>query len=185
MTPGVSRLDNPHTGSGMFRDAVAAATGLAILRALSSYSWLSGALVGKDAKFSHDFLSGAGLASRITDPEKGFAVKALTEGVSHFLTNVVAPNAQIFAWLIALGELCVGVSLLLGIVTRLGGFFAIVQAITNILVAGGNGADTIGHNYMLALVGLVVILTAAARTYGIDGWLISRYPNARWLRFIC
>jgi uncharacterized membrane protein YphA (DoxX/SURF4 family) len=79
----------------------------------------------------------------------------------------------------------VGVSLLLGLFTRLGGFFAIVQAVTNALVAGGNGADTIGHNYMLALVGLVVLLSAAGRTYGLDGLLIARFPNSRFLRLIC
>jgi len=185
MTPDVSRADRPRPGSARFRDVVAASTALAILRVLSSYSWLNGALVGKDAKFNPEFLDGSGLAMRILDPLKGFAHTALTEGVSHFLTNTVVPHAAVFAWLIALGELCVGVSLLLGLFTRVGGFFAIVQAVTNILVAGGNGADTIGHNYMLALVGLVVLLSAAGRTYGLDGLLIARFPNSRFLRFIC
>jgi hypothetical protein len=32
---------------------------------------------------------------------------------------------------------------------------------------------------------LVVILTAAGRTYGIDGLLTARFPNARWLGLIC
>ncbi len=79
----------------------------------------------------------------------GFVHTAANHTIVSFLTGTVVPHASLFAWLIALGELGVGVSLLLGLFTRLDGFFAIVQAATYMLVAGGSGADTIGHNYML------------------------------------
>ncbi len=75
-------------------------------------------------------------------------------------------------------------SLLLGPFTRLGGFFCVVQAVVNLLIAGKSGPDTIGHNYLLALIGLIVLLTAAGRTYGLDGLLIARFPHSRLLRLV-
>ena len=154
---------------------------LAVVRILSSYSWLNGAFVGKDAKFTADFLSGTGLAKRINET---FVHTTASEGISSWLTNSVVPNASLFAWLLALGEAGVGISLLLGLFTRLGGFFAVVQALANMLVVGGMGADTIDQNYLLALLGIAFIITAAGRTLGLDGILIKRFPNSRLLRFV-
>lgn len=48
--------------------------------------------------------------------------------------------------MIGFGDLAIGISLSLGLFTRLGGTLAIVRAVTNILVAGGAGADTVGFN---------------------------------------
>ena len=162
-----------------------AAMALALLRILSSYSWLSGAFIGKDAKFSPDFLAGPGLVSRITGgPNGGFVHTVLSSGIAAWLTGTVIPHASLFAWLLALGEAVVGISLLLGVFTRLGSFLAILQSIVNILVAGGGGADTIGHNYLLIILALAFIVTAAGRKYGIDGMLVRRFPNSRLLRVL-
>ena len=90
--------------------------------------------------------------------------------VATFLTGVVVPHAALFAWLLALGGLGVGLSLWLGLFSRLGGAGAIFLAVVNILGAarGKNAADTFGHNYTLALAGLVVIISAAGHVYGLD-----------------
>lgn len=116
----------------------------------------------------------------------GFAHTAVAPWVSSLLTGAVVPHASLFAWLIALGHSGVGLSLLLGLFARLGGAGAIVLGITNILVAGGapNATDTIGSNYMLAVAGLAVLISAAGRSYGLDRLLIERFPNVRWLRVI-
>jgi hypothetical protein len=106
------------------------------LRIMSSLAWLDSAFVGKDAKFAAAFLSGAGLADAITQK---FVNTALTPSVVNVLQNIVLPHAMIFALLIAFGDLAIGLSLFLGLFTRLGGALAIVRAITNILVAGGRG----------------------------------------------
>jgi hypothetical protein len=55
---------------------------------------------------------------------------------------------------------------------------AIAQSIVNLLVAGGSGADTIGHNYLL-IIALAFIAAAAGRIYGLDGMLIRRFPHVR------
>lgn len=109
---------------------------------------------------------------------------AINSGVSSWLMHSVVPHAAVFAWLLALGEAGVGISLLLGLFTRLGGLFAIVQAVINILIAAGMGTDTIFHDYLLIILGLAVMLSAAGRKYGIDALLLRRFPNSHLLRLI-
>jgi uncharacterized membrane protein YphA (DoxX/SURF4 family) len=151
------------------------------LRMMSSLPWLDSAFVGKDAKFAPAFLSGAGLADVIT---KKFVHTALTPAVVDVLQNIVLPNATIFALLIAFGDLAIGVSLSLGLFTRLGGALAIMRATTNIFTAGGAGTDTIGFNAMLIVAGVICITTGAGRNYGIDRFLLARWPTLGFLRLI-
>ncbi len=84
--------------------------------------------------------------------------------------------------MIGVGDAWIAVSLLFGLFTRLGGVVCVLRAVTNILVGGGAGADTIGFNYLLIVFGLLFMFTAAGRVYGIDGWLIRRAPQSRLLR---
>src|ERR1700722_9464212 len=91
------------------------------LRVITSLAWLDSAVIGKDAKMSPAFLSGAGLAERVTET---FIHTAVTPAVANFLQNVVLPHAQIFALLIACGDLVIGISLMLGVLTRVGGCLA-------------------------------------------------------------
>ena len=151
------------------------------LRVISSLAWLDSAVIGKDAKMSPAFLSGDGLAERVTGT---FIHTAVAPGVADFLQNVVLPHVQIYAVLIAVGDLVIGTSLLLGVLTRVGGCLAIARAVTNILVVGGAGPDTIGFNVMLITAGVIATTTGAGRRYGIDGRLLARWPSVRLLRFL-
>jgi len=166
--------------AGINRGALSANVALALVRALSSYSWLDSVLWGKEAKLAPHFLSGVGLTQRITMGKTAFVHTTLLPGVASFLTGTVVPHAS----LIALGELVTGLSLLLGLFARLGGALTIIQALVNIVIAGGNSQDTLGHNYMLLVVGLGVLLAAAGRTYGLDRLLIECYPSSRLLRLV-
>jgi thiosulfate dehydrogenase (quinone) large subunit len=151
------------------------------LRIISSLAWLDSALVGKDAKLSYAFLSGAELAKRVGET---FVLTAVTPGVVAFLRNVVLPHAQIFAILIGFGDLMIGISLSVGIFTRLGSVLAILRALANILVAGGAGPDTVGFNVMLIAAGAIGLTTGAGRRFGIDSLLLARWPAAKLLRLV-
>lgn len=151
------------------------------LRVISSLAWLDSAFVGKDAKLSAAFLSGGELVKKVNET---FIHTAVTPGVSALLRNVVEPNAQIFAIMIGVGDLAIGVSLLFGFLTRLGGTFAIMRAVTNILVAGGAGHDTVGFNAMLITAGAIALTTRSGRRFGIDAMLLNRWPNVRFLRLL-
>ncbi|MGI8510577.1 MAG: DoxX family protein [Gemmatimonadaceae bacterium] len=151
------------------------------LRVISSFAWLDSAFIGKDAKISAAFLSGEGLTKTITTK---LLHTAVTPGIADLLQNLVLPHAQIFAILVGLGHLAVGLSLLLGLFTRVGGVLCILLAATNILVAGGAGPDTIGFNSMLIAAGAIFIATRAGRRFGIDGLLLARWPSARLLDIV-
>jgi uncharacterized membrane protein YphA (DoxX/SURF4 family) len=151
------------------------------LRVMSSLAWLDSAFVGKDAKLATTFLSGTGLADVI---RQKFVHTALAPAVVTILQNMILPHAMIFAMLIAFGDLAIGLSLFLGLFTRLGGAIAILRAVTNILVAGGAGPDTIGFNGMLIVAGAICITTGAGRYYGIDRYLLARWPSIAFLRLI-
>ena len=167
--------------SSLGRAMLAPVALLAVLRIFSSYTWLAGALQGSDAKLRSGFLSGAGLFERVVSGPNAFATHAAFPALGRWLPGFVAAAPATLAWLLALGELAVGLSLLLGLLTRLGGLFAVVQAIVQTLAAAGNGADTIGHNYLLALTGLIVLVAGAGRKWGIDAVLLTRWPRSRLL----
>ena len=151
------------------------------LRVVSSLAWLQSALVGKDAKLAPSFLNGAGLAERAGG---AFSHTAIAPWVVTFLHDVVVPHAQVFALLVAFGDLAIGISLALGLFARAGAAGEIARCAVNVLVAGGAGADTIGFNVMLATAGIITIATAAGRARGLDGVLQRRMPAARALRVL-
>src|SRR5689334_13207245 len=55
-----------------------------------------------------------------TPPSRGTVVNA-PAFYADFLTSVVQPNAQLFSYLVTLGEWTAGILLLLGLLTRFGG----------------------------------------------------------------
>jgi len=182
--PGDALVDhNTHKFSTMSKlpDIHRARSSIIWLRVISSLAWLDSALVGKDAKLSYAFLSGVELAKRIGET---FVFTAVTPGVAALLRNVVLPHAQIFAISIGLGDLAIGISLSLGLFTRLGSVLAILRALTNILVAGGAGPDTVGFNVMLMAAGAIGLTTGAGRRFGLDRLLLARWPSAKLLRLV-
>jgi hypothetical protein len=86
--------------------------------------------------------------------------------------------------MIGFGDLAIGTSLALGLFTRLGATLAIARAVTNIVVAGGAGADTVGFNVMLIAAGIIALATGAGRRFGIDAVLLARWPTAKFLRLL-
>src|SRR6266542_2884315 len=69
-----------------------------------------------------------------------------------FVRDLVLPNLGVLGWLVWLTEAAIAVSLLLGVLTRLGG--------------------------MLALFCLLFALTGAGRWWGVDVWLLPRLRAA-------
>lgn len=84
-----------------------------------------------------------------------------------FLQNFVQPNASLFATLVALGELAVGLALLVGLLTGIAAFGGVFLN-GNFVLAG-----VLGQNPALIILGaLLMIAWRNAGWIGLDRWFI-------------
>jgi thiosulfate dehydrogenase [quinone] large subunit len=119
-------------------------------------------------------------------PPNGAFGQHLSQGLSKagapyhdFLLNVVQPNAVLFADLVRFGELLVGISLAIGLLTRLGGLFGIVLTLNYIAVRGGltsftNWSSIDGCLMLLSAISLVL---PTGRFLGLDAFWARRAPR--------
>lgn len=98
-----------------------------------------------------------------------------------FINNIALPNAKILSYLVAFGELLVGIALLLGLLTvpaLLGGFFLSL----NFLLAGAVSMNPI----FLTIEAILLLVGPASYSIGLDRWAIpdisKRWRRRRYLR---
>ncbi len=148
------------------------------IRIYVGYEWLQAGIekVGSPAWTG----SQAGAAVR------GFAQGALAKTAGEhpdvqgwyawFLREVVIPNSALFGWLVAWGEVLVGIALILGFLTGVAAFFGGVMN-ANYLLAG-----TVSTNPILLALELVLIVGwRPAGWWGLDRWIIPLISQA-WTR---
>ena len=87
-------------------------------------------------------------------------------------------HPKIFGSLVTLGELAIGVSLLLGVLTRLGSFLGVLMLASFALGAGQRLAPP-GNAIVLGAVFVLFVLAPPGRVLGLDVALRHRLP--RWL----
>ena len=99
-----------------------------------------------------------------------------------FLEGVVLPNAVLFSRLVALGELLVGLSLILGLFTVLGSLGSAYLVLNYMLLKGLiNNTGSIDRLFLLTSV--VFMVTSAGLVWGVDGQLrnvSTRIALLRW-----
>ncbi len=84
-----------------------------------------------------------------------------------FLQSVVLPHARIWSEFVAVGELLVGIALILGILTGIAAFFGFFMNL-NYLMAG-----TVSINPTLLILGLFLIMAwKTAGWLGLDHWIL-------------
>ncbi len=94
-----------------------------------------------------------------------------------FLEGMVLAHAGLFARMVALGELAVGISLILGLLAPLGavgGFFLM----GNFILMKGFAAVPQGTDWLLALGFLGLAIGAAGMTWGLDRRIFRRRSRA-------
>jgi uncharacterized membrane protein YphA (DoxX/SURF4 family) len=92
---------------------------------------------------------------------------------AEFLSGVVLPNVDLFAALVTLGELGAGISLTLGLLTRLGAGTGLLLVLNFMLMRGVAGTEpSIDRIFFVAC--LVCILLGAGRVWGWDARLRER-----------
>ncbi|HEV8177186.1 MAG TPA: TQO small subunit DoxD [Gemmatimonadales bacterium] len=95
-----------------------------------------------------------------------------------FLERLVLPNASLFASLIGWTELLVGLTLVLGLMTRLSAAVALFLAL-NYMFAKGTWVWTPSSNdAAFVVIALALLIGAAGRTFGLDAFLARRWPRS-------
>jgi uncharacterized membrane protein YphA (DoxX/SURF4 family) len=153
--------------------------GLALLRIGVGLYFLSAAV----GKLTTGWLASPDQLLTVLTGPQGSLTRGAAEGVYRpFLEGVVVPHAGLFAQLIPLGELAVGVSLSLGLLTRLGGLGGAWLSLNYMLMKGLlNSNGSIDRLFLLAEV--VFVLAAAGLVWGLDGKLremFATHPFTRW-----
>jgi len=99
-----------------------------------------------------------------------------------FINQVAIPNARVFGYLVAYGELLVGISLILGFITAVGAIFGVFMNVNYYFASGHLSASTAGLNQVMIVVQVILFLTAAGKALGVDQllyrWLPRLFP---WL----
>jgi thiosulfate dehydrogenase (quinone) large subunit len=149
-------------------------TWLAVVRILTGAIWVIHALP--------KFLNGGSFL-----PPDGFFGTYLQQGIGattgpyhDFMVNVIQPNAAIFAELVRFGELLVGISLFLGVFSRLGGFFGIVLPL-NYMAARGAMVTLSGWaspDAAIALLSAISLVLPTGRVAGFDALGTRRARSA-------
>jgi len=146
---------------------------LAIVRILVGYHFVE---VGW-RKVSQGYYSGDSLPRQLAD-----AVHDPLGWHQDFILNVVLPHPQLFSFLVAFGELAIGISLMTGCLVRVSSLFGAFHNF-NILFAvaipGGGGAQ-MRVNRLYIFLHLIFVICAAGRWLGVDGWLKKKFPRC-WL----
>ncbi len=101
-----------------------------------------------------------------------------------FLQGTVLPHAKLFATLQTYGEACVGIGLVLGLVTGLSALAGLFLSLNYGLAAQWMGFGQQGFHLLLVSLMLVFLGTRAGRTWGLDRLLLRAAPKSRLLRFL-
>jgi thiosulfate dehydrogenase [quinone] large subunit len=109
---------------------------------------------------------------------QGYSMRNASGPYQHFLQQVVFPHASLFSYLVVAGEVVVGLSLLLGLCTRVGATVAMFLFLNYMLSKGRLFWSPDSEDAAVFFSALVVLIGAAGRVWGIDSYLARRWPRA-------
>lgn len=138
-----------------------------VLRLYLGYSWLMAGI----GKVTSDAWTGSNAGVAIKGFLGGALAKAEAGEVSgwyaKFLEAIVIPNSVLFSYMVAWGEVLIGVGLIIGVLTGIAAFFGALMNISFLL------AGTISTNPVMFMIAMVLIMAwKVAGWYGLDRWVL-------------
>lgn len=119
-----------------------------------------------------DFASGlAGFLSGTLDASFSF--------YRPFLESVILPSKEVFAALVAWGELAIGLALILGLATRYAAFAGAFMVLNYWLATGSGVFDGTNHDIVWFVILIVLGFIPAGKIAGLDDGLSDRLPFLR------
>jgi thiosulfate dehydrogenase [quinone] large subunit len=158
----------PMSLPGQVLQGILARGALALLRVYLGIVFLIAAL----PKLQQDF----------TPDLTGFVQQVALQRAHHFyrpfLEQVVLPNAPVFAVVVTWTELFVGLTLIVGLLTRVSAAVALVLALNYMLAKGAWFWTSSSNDAAFVAIALGLLIGAAGRTLGLDAFLARRWPRS-------
>ncbi|MBS4218565.1 DoxX family protein [Bacillus sp. FJAT-49711] len=139
-----------------------------IIRLYVGYAWLTAGW----GKVTSDAWTGENAGGAIQGFVQGALAKSqegadVTGWYANFLESVVLPNAKVFAFMVAYGELLVGLGLIVGLLTGIAAFFGALMNVSFLF------AGTLSTNPLLFILATWLVLAwKVAGWYGLDRWAL-------------
>jgi thiosulfate dehydrogenase (quinone) large subunit len=145
-----------------------------ILRLYIGYTWVTAGF----GKITNDAWVGENAGTALKGFMSGVLATATEGGVAgwyaSFLESVVIPNAAIFSYMVAFGELLIGLGLIVGLLTGIAAFFGALMNMSFLL------AGTVSSNPVMLLIAMLLVLAwKVAGWYGLDRWALP-YFGTPW-----
>lgn len=160
----------------LFSDSRAAIIWL-IIRLYVGYAWMTAGW----GKVTSPAWTGEKAGVAVSGFLKGALAKS-TEGkdvpgwYAAFIEHIALPNAKIFSFLVAYGELLIGIGLIIGLFTGIAAFFGALMNVVFLL------AGTLSSNPILFILATWLVLAwKNAGWYGLDRWALT-YLGTPWKR---
>ncbi|MTV82787.1 DoxX family membrane protein [Secundilactobacillus folii] len=138
-----------------------------LIRLYLAYEWISGGVEKITSGFSaKGFIMGA-INHPVMTPENTQAYKLYTA----FLKSVVAPNVNVFSFVVSWGELLVGLGLLFGALATAAAFFGMLMNFAYLF------AGTVSVNPLFLILEFIILVAGYnASKIGLDHWIVP------WMR---
>ena len=150
--------------------------GMVLVRVLIGAVWLNG---GLEKVFNPSFPS-----EFAASLEAGGFVSQAPPFFEDFMRGYVVPNAELFAQFMRVGELMLGIALILGLLTNLAAIGSVGLSSVILLSQGGVGLGTglgapefLTINVLVALLSVVILFSPGAKSLSLDSRLAHRSPG--------
>ena len=151
-------------------------SGMAWVRILVGAVWLNGGLEKLlSPSFPQQFAASLDAGGYIAQAPPWF---------QDFMRENVVPNAELFAQLQRVGELTLGLALILGFLTNLAAVGSTFLSLTILISQGGvrlgtglGSPEFLNINLFIALISLVILLSPAAKALALDAALARGRPR--------
>lgn len=139
-----------------------------VVRLYLGYAWLTAGW----KKVNSETWVGSEAGTAVTGFVNGALGKAadgkdVTGWYASFLENFVLPNAKLFSYMVAYGEVLVGLGLILGLLTGIAAFFGALMNVSFLF------AGTLSTNPLLFILATWIVLAwKTSGWYGLDRWAL-------------
>ena len=141
---------------------------LAVLRLYLGWSWLK---AGWGKVTGDPFNAGGYLNGAVNNPVLSNG-EAVYPTYLAFLEKFAIPNAELFSFMVAWGEVLVGLGLILGVLTTYAAFFGVVMNFAFMF------AGTVSSNPWMILLSIFILLAGYnAGRFGGDRWVMPYLKN--------